>query len=308
MAGKGGIEESNKRTEIKQQQDLSKYIQGLAKEGQLDPKTAADMQSRLQGGTESIIGVQARLRKMFPNGFNLNPKRKPNDGRLEAEHESLETDIERKGMTPEQRLAFDQKRWQVLQSQMMAFKATGRDVSQMLVESDKVGLQIQQDILDQKQQQTKESEKQNEKQKILNDLQQQKTSLGIQFSADAQKQSEQFGSVAQIAQFGWTFSPRGGWQRTDAGSMAHELETLEGGNGHMGWQTWNRLHGNIDLANQQASRESYLKRTLGDMGYLPKDEKWEELNNHMNNLNQKIADVTSGKTLAVTIEDVTDTK
>jgi hypothetical protein len=229
---------------------------------------------------------------------------------LEDLQEQSEEINRKDATTPQARYIEDTQRLMQLQAQLNQLSPDSPEWLEKRKEWNTEYLKQLQDIHDEQTKtaddKKKQQEEESEKQKELATLEREKGNLAIQFQADEQKQSMQFGTVSQIAQFGWQWSPREGWQRTEAGAMARELENLEGGHGQMGWQLWNRLHGNIELANQQASRESFLKRTLGEMGFLPKDEKFSEMTNHLKNLNAQVAAVTVGKTLAVTIADVAE--
>jgi hypothetical protein len=85
----GGESKESVETRLKQHRNLTAYIKNLEKSGTLDDKTAKDMLYRIRGGdTESLIGTQRRLMKMFPHGTS-------GIGGQEA-------DISRAGMNPDQ--------------------------------------------------------------------------------------------------------------------------------------------------------------------------------------------------------------
>ena len=290
--------------------DLRKRIEQMRSVGLIDAKTAGQYTDRLRSGsTDDVNFVLGATNRLMPAGGIDSLAGMSNRARAMEDLQRQQYELDHKESNdPKQRYLADTMNLMRIQAQLNSLKESSPEWLEKRKEWNAEYLKQLQDIHDEQNKTAEDKKKalqeETEKDKELATLARDKKGLEIQFAADAQKQSMQFGTARQIAQFGWSWSPRGGWQRTEAGAMAHELETLEGGSGHMGWQTWNRLHGNIGLANQQASREAYLKKTLGDMGFLPKDEKWQELNNHMATLNQQIASVKAGKTLAVTIADV----
>jgi hypothetical protein len=286
--------------------NLEKRIDMLKRAGFIDAKQAQEFEDQLKRG--DVMGVLGATNKFMPTGGTDALAGWANREDALRYFQNKMNQANETGMTPHQRYNADTMNLARIQGELAQLPENSDAWLAKRKEWADAYLQQQKDIKDIQEQTAKDKkeslEKEKEKEKELADLNREKGNLAIQMAADEQKQSEQFGTARQIAQFGWSYSPRYGWQRTEAGGMAHELEQLEGGNGHLGWQTWNRLHGNIALANQQAAREAYLKRTLGDMGYLPKDEHWAEMVNHLQNLNQQIASVTDGNTLAVTIDDV----
>lgn len=306
---KQGEEDWNKAEQI-EGSDLEKRIELMKSAGLIDAKQSQEFQDQLRRG--DVSGVLGATNKLMPSGGINALARMSNLNKAMEDLQEQSAKINRaEATTPQAKYIQDTQRLMQLQGQMNQLNPDSPEWLEKRKEWNTVYLQQLQDIHDEQKQtaedQKKAEEEKKQKQDELNRLQLEKGNLAQQFAADAQRENMQFPTLAQIARFGWTSSPRGGSFRTDAGAMAHELLTLEGDGGrHMGWQRWNRLHGNIDLANSQADREAYLKRTLGDMGYLPKDEKWEALNHHMQTLTQQIANVTAGKSLNVNINDVED--
>ncbi len=158
------------KTQKKQHDALSKFIDDKVRSGQLDKKTAADLHYRLRGGdTESVLYVQARLKQL---GISGDEKFKAQKDTKEAlEHEKNLAELKRKGETIDQRLASDKKDQSHLQDLILDAQQRGLSTIQLQLQLDKANANVQQDILDKKKAQAEIDKKTSEYQQRYNDLQ-----------------------------------------------------------------------------------------------------------------------------------------
>lgn len=227
--------------------------------------------------------------------------------RVAEEHAQLAGELARRGMNPSQRLGYDTERWHILMGQMQSWRMQGRDTSQIQLEIDKVNLQIQQDITDQKKQQNDEAKKaqdaahkQQETQEKIRDVEKEKQRIILQTDAETQRNEEIYPSLAQLARAGHSVHAWGhrAFVRTPEGEMAHEILTLQRD------QLRRRVGGDIGRADWDAGEIGRLKGILSASGFQPRDDKLEAINLHLSNLNGQIAQLRSGNNLNVKLNDV----
>ncbi len=144
----------------------------------------------------------------------------------------------------------------------------------------------------------KAQEEEKRRQTELQDLERQRQQLTLREQGELQKQNMEFPTLQELARARVWGGYRTGWQRTDQGEIAHRILALQQDQLHQ------REWGNISGANWDAGQIGLLKNTLAAGGFAAQDTRLDAIHVELQNLNTRIAGLQSGKTLAVTIADV----
>jgi hypothetical protein len=245
----------SKETREKQHKELSKYVTDLGKSGMITPDQQKDILNRLRGGdTESVIAVQNRLRKMFPNGT----------GNVDMNNK-FDT-IARQGMNPEQRWSDTTMRLERVMAEMnkldpksAVYKQKHGEYEKLLKQQEEDGKAIARWTSSVQQAKAKAAE------------------LTKEISTEQQRQETVYPSLEELARV-----------QSPQGQMARQISSLQQD------QLKRRSFGDILGANYDASQIGILRGTLASQGVIAPNPQLDEIKSHLKDLNGKMAAIQNG--------------
>jgi hypothetical protein len=286
------------KTKLKQHKELTDYIKYLELGGQIDHKTASDLEARLRGGdTESVLYVQGRLRQLGVKGRGVVEKQ-------EKEHADLVEKLRREKLTPEQRLAEDEKQASHLQDIIRDFQQRGISTAKLQADLDKENLQIlkdqadvKKDIAEQNKKAQEAAEKEAEKQKEIADLERSRATVALHGQADYEKQFGEYPTIEELARmtFRDPWSRRRRYSATALEAQRYLWDEI--------YQRQARAMGNGNLGDFYQRDMASIAANFQGRGMLKPDETMAEVKMHLANINQQIYDLRNG-TQKVNITEV----